>query len=63
MHCGTGMTGDALSCPKCGKQPAGGPDTKVCPNCGAVINIVAAFCPKCGAAQPKVNDKGGTASG
>jgi len=63
MHCGTGMTGDALSCPKCGKQPAGGPDTKVCPNCGAVINSVAAFCPKCGAAQPKVNDKGGTASG
>lgn len=63
MHCGTGMTGEALSCPKCGKQPAGGPDTKTCPNCGAVINIVASFCPKCGAAQSKENDKGGTTSG
>ena len=53
MHCGAGMAVDAKSCPKCGKQPAGGPDTKVCPNCQSVINIIAAFCPKCGAAQPK----------
>ncbi|MEM2179838.1 MAG: zinc ribbon domain-containing protein [Nitrososphaeria archaeon] len=63
MHCGSGMPEDAVSCPKCGKQPAGGPDTKVCPNCGSVINIVAAFCPKCGAAQPKVSEKGGSAGG
>ncbi|MCX8188595.1 MAG: zinc ribbon domain-containing protein [Nitrososphaeria archaeon] len=62
MHCGSGMPDDAVSCPKCGKQPAGGPDTKVCPNCGSVINIVASFCPKCGAAQPKVGEKGGSTS-
>jgi len=63
MHCGSGMPEDAISCPKCGKQPAGGPDTKVCPNCGSVINIVAAFCPKCGAAQPKAGEKSGAAGG
>ncbi|MEM3826244.1 MAG: zinc-ribbon domain-containing protein [Nitrososphaeria archaeon] len=63
MHCGSGMPEDAVSCPNCGKQPAGGPDTKVCPNCGSVINIVAAFCPKCGAAQPKVGEKSGSAGG
>ncbi|MBC7090341.1 MAG: zinc ribbon domain-containing protein [Nitrososphaeria archaeon] len=62
MHCGSAMPEDAVSCPKCGKQPAGGPDTKVCPNCGSVINIVASFCPKCGAAQPKVDEKSGSAS-
>jgi len=47
------MPKDALFCPKCGKQPPGGPDTKTCPNCGSVINLIAAYCPKCGAAQPK----------
>jgi RNA polymerase subunit RPABC4/transcription elongation factor Spt4 len=61
MHCGSAMPEDAVSCPKCGKQPAGGPDTKICPNCGSVINVVAAFCPKCGAAQPKAGEKGGSA--
>ncbi|MEM1546344.1 MAG: zinc ribbon domain-containing protein [Candidatus Methanomethylicia archaeon] len=53
MHCGSVMPSDALFCPKCGKQPPGGPDTKTCPNCGSVINLVASYCPKCGAAQPK----------
>jgi hypothetical protein len=55
MSCGfqMPMTG-AGACPRCGKQPMSGIDTRVCPNCNAVIPTLAKFCKDCGAGQPNV---------
>lgn len=55
MHCGfqMPMTG-AGACPRCGKQPMSGIDTRVCPNCNGVIPTLAKFCKECGAGQPNV---------
>jgi PKD repeat protein len=53
MHCGTKMPFTARHCPKCGKAPPAGVDTKACKNCKAVIPIVAKFCAECGASQPE----------
>lgn len=51
MHCGFLVPTRATRCPKCGKAPPAGVDTRVCKNCGAVIPIVAKFCSECGAGQ------------
>jgi ribosomal protein L40E len=53
MHCGAMMPFKATRCPKCGKTPPAGFDTKVCKNCSAVIPVVAKFCSDCGAGQPE----------
>ena len=52
MHCGSPMTLEAASCPKCGMTPPSGVDTKPCASCNAVLPQVARFCDKCGAKQP-----------
>jgi len=52
MHCGAQMISETDPCPKCGKLPPSGVDTKNCPNCNAVIPTAAKFCKKCGAGQP-----------
>ena len=52
MHCGFQMSSTDVSCPRCRRQPPSGVDTKVCPNCGAVIPTLAKFCRDCGAGQP-----------
>lgn len=52
MHCGFQMSSTDVSCPRCHRQPPSGVDTKVCPNCGAVIPTLAKFCRDCGAGQP-----------
>ena len=52
MHCGVLIPFRSTRCPKCGKAPPAGVDTRVCKNCGAVIPIVAKFCSECGAGQP-----------
>lgn len=52
MHCGFQMSSSDVSCPRCRRQPPSGVDTKVCPNCGAVIPTLAKFCRDCGAGQP-----------
>jgi RNA polymerase subunit RPABC4/transcription elongation factor Spt4 len=52
MHCGFQMSSTDVSCPRCHRQPPSGVDTKVCPNCGAVIPMLAKFCRDCGAGQP-----------
>ncbi len=52
MHCGFQMSSSDVSCPRCHRQPPSGVDTKVCPNCGAVIPTLAKFCRDCGAGQP-----------
>jgi ribosomal protein L40E len=51
MHCGVLMPPRATRCPRCGKAPPAGVDTKACKNCKAVIPIVAKFCSECGAGQ------------
>ncbi len=52
MHCGFQMSSTDVACPRCRRQPPSGVDTKVCPNCGAVIPTQAKFCRDCGAGQP-----------
>lgn len=52
MHCGFQMSSADTSCARCHRQPPSGVDTKVCPNCGAVIPALAKFCRDCGAGQP-----------
>ena len=52
MHCGFQMSSADVSCPRCRRQPPSGVDTKVCPNCEAVIPTQAKFCRDCGAGQP-----------
>jgi outer membrane protein assembly factor BamB len=51
MHCGVLIPFRATRCPKCGKTPPAGFDTKACKNCSAVIPVVAKFCSECGAGQ------------
>jgi ribosomal protein L40E len=53
MHCGVLIPFRAVRCPKCGKTPPAGLDTKVCKNCNGVIPVVAKFCSECGAGQPE----------
>jgi len=53
MHCGALMMSEKDPCPRCGKLPPSGVDTKICPNCNAVIPITAKFCRMCGAGQQK----------
>jgi len=53
MHCGALMMSEKDPCPRCGKLPPSGVDTKNCPNCNAVIPITAKFCRMCGAGQQK----------
>lgn len=52
MHCGFQMSSGDVYCGRCHRQPPSGVDTKVCPNCGAVIPTLAKFCRDCGAGQP-----------
>ncbi len=52
MHCGFQMSSSDVACGRCHRQPPSGVDTKVCPNCGAVIPALAKFCRDCGAGQP-----------
>lgn len=52
MHCGFQMSSTDVSCPRCRRQPPSGVDTKICPNCAAVIPNQAKFCRDCGAGQP-----------
>lgn len=52
MRCGTRMSVASNICPKCGKMPPSGVDTKACRNCGEVMPRVARFCNECGANQP-----------
>jgi ribosomal protein L40E len=51
MWCGTPMKMEANKCPKCGKIPPSGVDTKQCGACNAVLPLSATFCDKCGAKQ------------
>jgi ribosomal protein L40E/PKD repeat protein len=51
MHCGSPMTMEAQNCPKCGKTPPSGVDTKVCPACGAVLPTTSVYCDRCGSKQ------------
>jgi len=51
MWCGTPMKMDANKCPKCGKIPPSGVDTKQCGACNSVLPLSATFCDKCGAKQ------------
>jgi YVTN family beta-propeller protein len=53
MHCGALIPFRATRCPKCGRTPPAGLDTKVCKNCNAVVPVVAKFCSECGAGQPE----------
>ena len=53
MYCGTPMSMEAPKCPKCGKIPPSGVDTKECSTCGAVVPLSVKFCDKCGARQPE----------
>lgn len=53
MYCGTPMSMEAPKCPKCGKIPPSGVDTKECSTCGAVVPQSVKFCDKCGARQPE----------
>jgi ribosomal protein L40E len=53
MHCGVLIPFKATRCPKCGKTPPAGVDTKTCKNCNSVIPVVAKFCSECGAGQPE----------
>ncbi len=52
MHCGFQMSSADVYCGRCHRQPPSGVDTKVCPNCGAVVPALAKFCRDCGAGQP-----------
>ncbi len=52
MHCGFQMMTTDISCGRCHRSPPSGVDTKVCPNCTAVIPALAKFCRDCGAGQP-----------
>lgn len=58
MHCGFQMSSTDVSCPRCRRQPPSGVDTKVCPNCEAVIPTQAKFCRDCGAGQPATSAPG-----
>ncbi|GEM_PF-1830340 len=51
MWCGTPMEMEADKCPKCGKIPPSGVDTKQCGACNSVLPLSARFCDKCGAKQ------------
>ena len=51
MHCGTPMSLEASTCPKCSKTPPSGTDVKECPGCGTIIPEAAKFCHHCGAIQ------------
>lgn len=53
MHCGSAMSMEASSCPKCGLTPPSGVDTKQCSTCGIILPEAAKFCHKCGARQPE----------
>ncbi len=53
MHCGSAMSMEASSCPKCGLTPPSGVDTKQCSTCGVILPEAAKFCHKCGARQPE----------
>ncbi len=55
MHCGSAMSMEASSCPKCGLTPPSGVDTKQCSTCGVILPEPAKFCHKCGARQPEMN--------
>jgi ribosomal protein L40E len=54
MHCGSAMSMEASSCPKCGLTPPSGVDTKQCSTCGVILPEAAKFCHKCGARQPEM---------
>ncbi|OLD04529.1 MAG: hypothetical protein AUJ07_03800 [Crenarchaeota archaeon 13_1_40CM_3_53_5] len=56
MHCGFPMTKIEIACGRCSKQPPSGIDTKVCPNCSAVVPTLAKYCRDCGAGQPPLGD-------
>jgi len=53
MHCGAQMLSESDPCPRCGKLPPSGVDTKSCHNCNRLIPSVAKFCPRCGKEQPE----------
>jgi hypothetical protein len=52
MHCGFQMMSTDAACARCHRQPPSGVDTRVCPNCNAVVPALAQFCKDCGAGQP-----------
>jgi len=54
MHCGSAMSMEASSCPKCGLTPPSGVDTKQCSTCSVILPEAAKFCHKCGARQPEL---------
>jgi len=51
MHCGFPVSKIENACGRCRKQPPSGVDTKVCPNCSAIVPTLAKFCRDCGAGQ------------
>jgi len=56
MHCGFTMSKIEVACGRCHKQPPSGVDTKVCPNCSAIVPNLAKFCQDCGAGQPPLEE-------
>jgi hypothetical protein len=53
MNCGFQMLTTDFVCGRCNKQPPSGVDTRICPNCNAIIPAQAGFCRDCGAGQTK----------